>query len=1093
MSACPSCGKELPGEFPFCPFCAAPLTEAPPAPSHEERKVVTCLFCDLVGFTARAERLDPEDVRALLSPYHARLRSELERFGGTVEKFIGDAVMAIFGAPAAHEDDPERAVRSALAIREWAEEEGIELRIGINTGEALVTVGAEPLAVGDVVNTAARLQAAAPTGGILVGEITYRATRDAIEYRDHRPVEAKGKAEPVAVWEAAQAKARVKVEREARAPLVGRRRELSLLRETLDRAHSEREPQLVTLVGVPGIGKSRLFYELFRTIEQEPELVYWRQGHSLPYGDGVTFWALAEIVKAQAGILETDGSKQAEAKLHAAVAAVAGEEDTRWLERHLRPLVGLEADATLGDHRTEAFTAWRRFFESLAEQHPLVLVFEDLHWADDALLDFVDHLVDWASGVPLLVLATARPELLERRPGWGGGKPNATTLSLSPLSDDETAELLHALLESPVLLAETQADLLARAGGNPLYAEEFARLVAEGRPPDDLPEGIQGVIAARLDTLPDGEKALLQGAAVVGKVFWLGSVSDIAGTTRWTAEERLHALERKEFVRRERRSSVAGEEEYSFRHLLMRDVAYRQIPRAERAQKHRLAAEWIESLGRAEDHAEMLAHHYLSALELARAAGREDDALVERARVVAREAGDRALGLNVFPSAARFYSHALSLSQPDDPERPELRFRLGSALRFAADERAEQVLEDASRELVAAGRPERAAEAHALLFQLWWDRGKRDRSFEELDRARELLGAEESEAKARVLARLARSQMIEDEHEEAIRSGGEALAIAERFGLDDVRADVLNSIGSARFKLGDRGGITDIERSIEIALAAGSHLASISYNNLGYMHRLAGDLRRDRELREEARRVAARFGDKRMLRFLRGVAPEFEFYSGSWDEALRQADAFIAECEAGAPHYLEPTVRWDRALMRLARADGEGAAADALRAEELAREAKDPQQLLPALATRLRVEFELDRLDHAAALAAELLGNPSAVASCPPAVELAWTAERLETANSVRPWIRAIVIQSAWNDAALAILDGKLERAAELFVQIGSLPDEARARMRAAERLVADARRGEADVQLHKAFAFYRSVGATRYIREGEALLAASA
>jgi class 3 adenylate cyclase len=464
---CPSCAKELPGEFPFCPFCGFALTESPPATAREERKVVTVLFADLVGFTSRAEQLDPEDVRAVLSPYHASLLAELERFGGTVEKFIGDAMMAVFGAPVAHEDDPERAVRSALAIRDWADEEGIELRIGVNTGEALVTIGAEPLAAGDVVNTAARLQAAAPTGGILVGEQTYRATRDAIEYDDHAPVVAKGKAEPVAVWEVVQATARVKVEREARAALVGRRRELSLLTETLERARGGRERQLVTLVGVPGIGKSRLVYELFKTIEQGSELTYWRHGHSLPYGEGVTFWALAEMVKAQAGILETDGVEQVEAKLRTAVDAVAGEEDPRWLERHLRPLVGLEAETDSGDARIETFAAWRRFLEALAEQHPLVLVFEDLHWADDALLDFVDHLVDWASGVSLLVLATARPELLERRPGWGGGKPNATTLSLAPLSDEETAELVHALLESPVLPAATQTELLERAGRQP--------------------------------------------------------------------------------------------------------------------------------------------------------------------------------------------------------------------------------------------------------------------------------------------------------------------------------------------------------------------------------------------------------------------------------------------------------------------------------------------------------------------------------------------------------------------------------------------------------------------------------------------------
>jgi len=322
MSVCANCGKELPGEFPFCPFCGAALTSAPPGLVHEERKVVTVLFADLVGFTTRAEAMDPEDVRALLSPYYARLRAELERFGGTVEKFIGDAVMALFGAPAAHEDDPERAVRAARAIRRYAEDEGLELRIGITTGETLVRLSAKPeqgetVATGDVVNTAARLQAAAPVNGVLADETTYRATRQAIAYREAESVEAKGKADPIPVWEALEARARfgVDVTHHARAELVGRERELSVLRDALARAQHERIPQLVTLVGVPGIGKSRLVYELSRIVDADPELITWRQGRCLAYGDGVAFWALAEVVKAQAGILERDTEPEAADKL----------------------------------------------------------------------------------------------------------------------------------------------------------------------------------------------------------------------------------------------------------------------------------------------------------------------------------------------------------------------------------------------------------------------------------------------------------------------------------------------------------------------------------------------------------------------------------------------------------------------------------------------------------------------------------------------------------------------------------------------------------------------------------------------------------
>ncbi len=368
MKVCPSCGRENADNARFCSACGTRLE--PEAASREERKVVTCLFCDLVGFTARAESLDPEDVRRVLQPYHARLRSELERFGGTVEKFIGDAVMAVFGAPVAHEDDPERAVRAALAIRDALAEEGeLEIRIGITTGEALIALDARPetgegMASGDVVNTAARLQTAASPGSILVDGTTYHATDRAIEYGETPPIEAKGKSMPIAAWEALRARARVGVERVGGAKLVGRERELTLLRETFGRVARECRPQLVTLVGVPGIGKSRLVFELFQTIERgDFGIVFWRRGGSLPYGDGVTFWALSEMVKAQAGILESDSAEQAGTRLREAVERYITEPaDASWVERHLRPLAGLDAEEpSAGDRRGEAFAAWRRF------------------------------------------------------------------------------------------------------------------------------------------------------------------------------------------------------------------------------------------------------------------------------------------------------------------------------------------------------------------------------------------------------------------------------------------------------------------------------------------------------------------------------------------------------------------------------------------------------------------------------------------------------------------------------------------------------------------------------------------------------------
>src|SRR5579862_1985694 len=518
---------------------------------REERKVVTVLFTDLVGFTSRAEELDPEDVRAMLTPYYARLREQIEQRGGTVEKFIGDAVMAVFGAPVAHEDDPVRAVLTAIAIRDGSPD--LELRTAVNTGEALVALDAdagagEGMVSGDVVNTAARLQSAAPVNGILVGEATYRATRHVFEYREAAAVEAKGKAKPVPVWEVVAARSRfgTDVDTTHRAPLVGRERELFFLTDAFARSKGEETAQLVTLVGVPGIGKSRLVAELFSVLDDDPDLYWWRQGRSLPYGESRSVWALGEIVKAQAGILESDDAETAETKLTATCR-------DEWVLTHLKPLVGLGSAADESrDRRVEAFSAWRRFFETLAEERPLVLVFEDLHWADDTLLDFVDYMAEWVSGVPILIVATARPELIDRRPGWGGGKRNATTISLGALTDEATAKLL------PVMPAEKQQLVLKRAEGNPLYAAEFARMI-EDSPGEELPlpETVQGLIAARIDQLSPEEKALVQDASVLGKVFWPSALES-------ASEDALHALERKEFIRRDRRSSVADETQYAF-------------------------------------------------------------------------------------------------------------------------------------------------------------------------------------------------------------------------------------------------------------------------------------------------------------------------------------------------------------------------------------------------------------------------------------------------------------------------------------------------------------------------------------------------
>jgi class 3 adenylate cyclase/tetratricopeptide (TPR) repeat protein len=1111
---CPACGEAIAPGLAFCTSCGAALEgAATAAPAREERKVVTVLFCDLVGFTARAEQLDPEDVRRVLSPFYASLRAELERFGGTVEKFIGDAVMALFGAPVAHEDDPERAVRAALAIREAVaglneENPGLDLqvRIAVNTGEAVITLGASPsegegMAAGDVVNSAARMQTAAPVGGILVGETTYRATRQAIEYRDAEPIVAKGKAEPVPVWEAVAARWRfgVDVAQLGGSELVGRGEELDLLRDALNRARRERAAQLVTLVGEPGIGKSRLVFELFKYVDAEPEtLTYWRQGRSLPYGDGVTFWALSEMVKSHAGILETDSAEAAEAKLRQAVTeAIADPVDVDWLFGHLRPLVGLGGDVELSaDSRAEIFAAWRKFFEAIAEKRPLVLVFEDLQWADEGLLDFVDHLVEWASGVPLLCVCTTRPELLERRPDWGGGKRNATTVSLSPLSDNETARLVHALLGSSVLPAELQSTLLARASGNPLYAEEFARLVEERRGADGelpLPESIQGIIAARIDALPAEEKQALQDAAVVGKVVWVGTVAALEALPRWTVEERLHALERKEFVRREQRSTVEAETEYAFRHVLVRDVAYGQISRSARAEKHRLVAEWIESLGeRTEDRAEMLAYHYLSALEFARASGQATEALAGPARIALKEAGDRAWALVALPAAKRFYAAAFELWPPEEPGRADLLYRYGRALRFT-EGRGDEELAEARDGLLAAGDRKTAAEAEALRARLSWDRGRTTEALERIERASALVrDAALSKAKTHVLAERARLTLFAGRYQEAIDIGREALAMAEALDDKEQQSELLNTIGVAR-NAGDEsdlGAVEDLERSLALArqAAAPDTLGRALYN-LAQIRMITRGLEGVQALYDDAAESNERYGIEATKRWFRGGYPAYLCLVGRWDEAFRLADEFIAEVEAGSPHYQEADCRLTRGTIRLARGDVSGALEDAIKGANFARAAKDLQLVHPNLGFSARVHAVAGERAAAEALAEEVLATAPMIGIY--ATELAWAMRELGRGDEFVE--RAFAPQSSehgpapWRAAALAVAAGDLERAASLYDEIGARSHWAYARLAAAEE------RGIGGAELERALAFFRDMGATAYLERGEALLAKTA
>ena len=770
----------------------------PPAPrsavSREERKLVTVLLADLTDFTASEEERDAENIRAVLSPYYTHIRSDLERFGGTVEKLTGDSAMALFGVPAAHEDDPERAVRAALAIRDWLHEHGRQVPLAVATGEAHVTLGqfeteGEPRVVGDVVTLAARLQTAAPAAGVLVGEQTFRATWHAIEYREAEPVAARGKIAPIRAWEAIRALAVPGVDLlRHHSPFIGRERELAALQERLAWAASQRSPQLVTILGVPGIGKTRLVSELQRARAGAGEPMRWRQGRSLPYGDGVSFWALGEMVKEEAGILESDSEQKADSEVREAVGRVI--EDPAEADRvatFLGALVGLGGEEpAIGDRRDETFAAWRHFLEALADERPLVLVFEDLHWADDALLDFVDEVVDQVSGVPLVVIATARPELLERRPGWAGGKPGALTISLPPLSRSDTTQLVAVLLERSTVPADAHAALLARIGGNPLYAEQLCRMLVEQGRLGDMPDSLRSIIAARLDALADAEKRVLQDAAVVGKAFWTGALETIGGISRRDAEELLNALVRREFVRRARPSSVAGDIEYAFCHDLLRDVAYEEIPRAARAERHRRAAEWIDSLGRSEDHAELLAYHYLAALEDERAAGVDLSTLLERAEEALHRAGLRAIRLSANDRAVEHFSRAIALMGrlPESDERirreAELQMQLGVALfalRGLGAPEVEQAYTRATELVLASASTAEQFPAHFGLSIYHGHRGDFDHSMRLVDRLTELASEGDEQMKLQALHARWMSSLFGGRIDDSVAAADEARAI----------------------------------------------------------------------------------------------------------------------------------------------------------------------------------------------------------------------------------------------------------------------------------------------------------------------------
>ncbi len=838
-------------------------------------------------------------------------------------------------------------------------------------------------------------------------------------------------------------------------------------------------------------------YELFQRIESDPELIWWRQGRSLPYGDGVSFWALGEIVKGHAGILETDPPAAAEEKLVAAVAAL---EEADWIAGQLRALVGLGGDSAdfAASERNEAFAAWLQFFEGLAEQRPLVLVFEDLHWGDDGLLEFVDHVVDRASGVPILVVATARPELLARRPDWGGGKRNATTLSLVPLDDEETGALVEALVAKLGMPAEEKGAILQRAGGNPLYAEEFVRMLVERGTSEQIPETLVGVIAARLDGLSPAEKTSLQHAAVVGKSFWLGAVEAMDGVSRRELEDRLHGLERKEFVRRERRSAVDADTQYSFLHVLVRDVAYGQIPRAARVDAHARAAAWIESLGRADDHAEMLAHHYLQALALAKASGIEAESLVESARRALRDAGDRAAALYAVRSAERFYDAALELWPEDGVERAELLYRRALPTGYHVAGGDPDRLAEARDAMLALGETDRAAELEGLISQHAWIQGDRERAEVHWGRAEALLGdGPPSKARGWVLARLGSRAYLDGDVDRGLALVSEAGRVSEQVGFDEGLGDSLAQIGVMRATAGDAGGMADIDRAIELAAATGA-LGTVTrvMNARAVANQILGDLERGYEARLQCAQMVERIGSDSLVRWYQGTLADHRYRRGDWDEAHRNADGYLAAVEAGSPNVGSWQVSFIRAELRLAKGDAVGGVADAEQALATARDVAEVQAVAFVRAGCSHVFMRAGDTGRASGLAQELLDSLRRGESMQFAVInlplFACTAVQLGRGVELGDALAGYP-ETRWTEAVHAYVSGDFVRAADILARAGARVDEAEARLRAAEVFIDGERLEQADEQLEQALAFYRSAGASRYAEEGEALLARTA
>ena len=927
-ATCGTCGAANPPGQKFCGECGSPLGAAAAAEAPAvavERRLVSVLFADLVGFTPLSENRDAEEVRDLLSRYFEIAAGIVGRYGGQVEKFIGDAVMAVWGTPVAQEDDAERAVRAALelvsAVGEFGREmsmEGLAARAAVLTGEAAVNLGAagQGMVAGDLVNSASRIQGTADPGAVLVGDTTRRATEAAVAYADAGAHELKGKAEPMQLWRALRVTAGraggLKSEG-LEPPFVGRDRELRLIKELLHASADERKAHLVSITGIAGIGKSRLAWELYKYVDGITQRMAWHRGRCLAYGEGVTYWALAEMVRMRAGIAEGEDAETARAKLDAVLdETVADAEERAWIRPRLGHL--LSVDVAEDHEQADLFAGWRLFLERVAERDPVVLVFEDMQWADAPLLAFIEYLLEWSRSHPILVLALARPELAERHAQWAGRLRNATTLSLEPLAPDAMEALLDGFV--PGLPDALRSQILERSEGVPLYAVETVRMLLDrglleqegdeyhpSGPIDalDVPETLQALVAARLDGLPADERSLLQDAAVLGKTFTTHGLAAVTGANTEDVDRLLPLLVRKEVLtlQADPRSPERGQ--YSFLQDLLRQVAYETLPRRERRRRHLVAAEHLERewlQGDQVDVVEIVAAHYLAANELDPDA-EEAAAIRGKAESMLAQAGERAATLGASESAQRYFEQALTFAE--SPLRTaELHERAGQMAVYAsrpADGRTH--FEQAIAQFGKLGLTHPAARVTARLAIITWhSEGDVERAVADMERSFAVLAGDERDADLATLAsQLARALFFAGRTDEAMERNELALEIAEALELPEVLSHAFNTKSIILYFARGRPqeAMVLMRHALQLALANDRTEAALrAYNNmtayLATANRFSEALALVADFEALARRVGSNRDIPQVLRWRSGLLLEL----GEWDDALAVRDEILA-------------------------------------------------------------------------------------------------------------------------------------------------------------------------------------------------------